>query len=186
MTEPANVGSGQSAEGVLALAQRIYNEHVEEGQAKHDQLIETAEVEAHKILSDAEATASRLLEEAEKVHTEKTEQAKIEAANLIQESAAQLEAQKTQIALLQAFEAQYRKDLQGIVDVAASILKVEDSGTVEVDDDDNKLESEVFKSSDTKLELEDSKDHEANEEAEKDETEDSSEVYDLDSVKKSN
>lgn len=125
MTETTNAYAGQSAEGVLALAQKIYDEHVSEGENIRARLISEAEAEAHRIMSEAETVAGRLLEESERVHAEKTAAAEIEAENLLKESASQLESQKVQLAFLQNFEAEYRKDLQDLVDRAALILHIE-------------------------------------------------------------
>lgn len=122
MTEAVDMNSGTSAEGVLSLAQKIYEEHVTAGEAIRAQAIAESEEEARRILSNAETTAARLLDEAEKVHSEKTAAAKIEAENLVRESTQQLEETKNQIALLQAFEAEYRKELRGLVDMASAIL----------------------------------------------------------------
>lgn len=122
MTETVDMNSGASAEGVLHLAQKIYEEHVAAGEAIRAQAIAESEEEAHRILSNAETTAARLLDEAEKVHSEKTAAAEIEAENLVRESTQRLEEAKSQIALLQAFEAEYRKELRGLVDMASAIL----------------------------------------------------------------
>lgn len=142
MTETVDTNSGTSAEGVLHLAQKIYEEHVAAGEAIRAQAIAESEEEARRILSNAETTAARLLDEAEKVHSEKTAAAKIEAENLVRESTQQLEETKNQIALLQAFEAEYRKELRGLVDMASAILN-----PVPLAVDDDEVE-EVFESVD--------------------------------------
>lgn len=54
----------QSAEGVLALAQKIYDEHVSAGKSEPERLISEAEDEALKILTEAEEQANTLLSEA--------------------------------------------------------------------------------------------------------------------------
>lgn len=135
MTETVDMNSGASAEGVLSLAQKIYEEHVAAGEAIRAQAIAESEEEAHRILSNAETTAARLLDEAEKVHSEKTAAAEIEAENLIRESTQQLEEAKNQIALLQAFEAEYRKELRGLVDMASAILNPVPLSDDEVEED---------------------------------------------------
>lgn len=122
MTETINTNSGASAEGVLHLAQKIYEEHVAAGEAIRAQAIAESEEEARRILSNAETTAAHLLDEAEKVHSEKTAAAEIEAEKLVRESTQKVEQIKSQISLLQAFEAEYRKELGGLVDMASAIL----------------------------------------------------------------
>lgn len=124
MTELANLGDNKSPEGVLALAEQIYQEHVSNGKEKHDLLVSEAEEKANEILAEAQENASKLLSEAEKVHAEKTEQATIDAENLVKEASVQLHEQLAQIQLLQAFEAEYRKNLQNMIDMASSILDV--------------------------------------------------------------
>lgn len=142
MTETVDMNSGASAEGVLHLAQKIYEEHVAAGEAIRAQAIAESEEEAHRILSNAETTAARLLDEAEKVHSEKTAAAEIEAENLVRESTQRLEEAKSQIALLQAFEAEYRKELRGLVDMASAILN---PAPLSVDDE---VEEDAFENVD--------------------------------------
>lgn len=52
-----------SAAGVLAMAQRVHDEHVAAGEQRRDELISEAEARAEALVAEAEGTRTRTLEE---------------------------------------------------------------------------------------------------------------------------
>ncbi|QCP07879.1 DivIVA domain-containing protein [Micrococcus luteus] len=52
-----------SAAGVLAMAQRVHDEHVAAGEQRRDELISEAEARAEALVAEAEETRTRTLEE---------------------------------------------------------------------------------------------------------------------------
>ncbi|MEX3566083.1 DivIVA domain-containing protein [Micrococcus endophyticus] len=58
-TDPASA----SAAGVLAMAQRVHDEHVAAGEQRRDELITEAEAEAQRLVAEAERTRTSTLEQ---------------------------------------------------------------------------------------------------------------------------
>ena len=55
--------ASRSAAGVLAMAQRVHDEHVAAGEQRRDQLISEAEAAAERLVSEAEERKDRTLEQ---------------------------------------------------------------------------------------------------------------------------
>lgn len=73
--EPAPAAAApQDAAGIIALANRLHDEHVKNGEDKRDQLISDAENEARRIIGEAEEHARTTLEnlETQKAELEKS------------------------------------------------------------------------------------------------------------------
>lgn len=58
--------SASSAAGVLAMAQRLHDEYVAEGEKKRDEIITQAETEADQLVSEAKDTRKRTLDDLER------------------------------------------------------------------------------------------------------------------------
>lgn len=58
----ATDASDESAAGIIALAHRLHDEHVRNGQAERDRLIEEATAESRRIVGEAEETSRTTLE----------------------------------------------------------------------------------------------------------------------------
>lgn len=66
-TAPAPVsGDANSAAGVLAMAQRLHDEYVAQGEAKREQIITEAKTEADGLVTDAQEKSRKILTELEK------------------------------------------------------------------------------------------------------------------------
>lgn len=61
--------TAESAAGVLAMAQRLHDEHVAEGERKRDEIISQAESEANRLVTEAQETSRKTLEDFEKRKT---------------------------------------------------------------------------------------------------------------------
>lgn len=101
---PVSDPSANSA-SIIALAQRLHDEHVAEGEAKHNELVAAGEQQQAKLIGDAQAEANRILGEANaKSHQEKVS----------------LEAQKSKLEQsikdLREYEAQYRGQLKALIE----------------------------------------------------------------------
>ena len=64
-TAPSS-GDANSAAGVLAMAQRLHDEYVAQGEAKRDQIITEAKTEADGLVTDAQEKSRKTLTELEK------------------------------------------------------------------------------------------------------------------------
>ncbi|WFP15496.1 DivIVA domain-containing protein [Citricoccus muralis] len=64
--EAAHSGDANSAAGVLAMAQRLHDEYVAQGEAKRDQIIAEAKIEADSLVTDAQEKSRKILTELEK------------------------------------------------------------------------------------------------------------------------
>ncbi|GAA4472134.1 DivIVA domain-containing protein [Enteractinococcus fodinae] len=58
--------TAESAAGVLAMAQRLHDEYVAEGERKRDEIISQAEREANRLVTEAQETSRKTLEDFEK------------------------------------------------------------------------------------------------------------------------
>ncbi|WP_314648028.1 DivIVA domain-containing protein [uncultured Microbacterium sp.] len=87
-------GSATATAGIIELAQRLHDEHVAEGEAKRDQLIQDAEAEVTRIRTEAEA---KQREETSRLERERNA----------------LEARITE---LRNFERDYRSQLRGYIE----------------------------------------------------------------------
>lgn len=67
--ESAPESTAESAAGVLAMAQRLHDEYVAEGERKRDEIISEAEREANRMVTEAQETSRKTLEEFEKRKT---------------------------------------------------------------------------------------------------------------------
>ena len=66
---PETTTTAESAAGVLAMAQRLHDEYVAEGETKRDEIISEAEREATRMVTEAQETSRKTLEEFEKRKT---------------------------------------------------------------------------------------------------------------------
>lgn len=99
--EPETPSSSVSPEGLLALAQRVHDEHVAEGQRRKDELIAEGEQQAAEIEQQAAKRKADLEQEFERT---KADREKVKA---------ELE---TKIDELQTFERDYRLKLRGYIE----------------------------------------------------------------------
>lgn len=103
--EQISLGSAPTADpnaaaGMLALAQRLHDEHVQNGQQKHDAMIAEAKARADRLVHDAEQTRSETL-------------------NHLEVERDQLE---TTITTLRGFEHEYRSRLRSFLQAQISDL----------------------------------------------------------------
>ena len=61
--------TAESAAGVLAMAQRLHDEYVAEGERKRDEIVSQAEREANRLVTEAQETSRKTLEDFEKRKT---------------------------------------------------------------------------------------------------------------------
>lgn len=61
--------TAESAAGVLAMAQRLHDEYVAEGERKRDEIVGQAEREANRLVTEAQETSRKTLEDFEKRKT---------------------------------------------------------------------------------------------------------------------
>lgn len=128
MTEITNsLGQPNSAEGILGLAQKLYDEHVSEGEAIKSRLVSEAEVEAERVLFEAHAESERLHEEANEYHETKIADADREVQELIESSADRVSAIHENIAALQKFETHYRTELLKLLNDTKALIEVSDA-----------------------------------------------------------
>ncbi len=99
--EPETPSSSVSPEGLLALAQRVHDEHVAEGQRRKDELVAEGEQQAAEIEQQAAKRKADLEQEFERT---KADREKVKA---------ELE---TKIDELQTFERDYRLKLRGYIE----------------------------------------------------------------------
>lgn len=124
MTETANsLGQPNNAEGILGLAQKLYDEHVAEGESIKNRLITDAEVEAERILSEAQAESERLRNEADEYYETTLSEANREVEEAIENSADRVNAIHENINSLQQFEARYRAGLNKLIADTQSLLE---------------------------------------------------------------
>ena len=64
--ESSTESTAESAAGVLAMAQRLHDEYVAEGERKRDEIIAEAEREANRLVTEAQETSRKTLEDFEK------------------------------------------------------------------------------------------------------------------------
>ena len=64
--ESSTEATAESAAGVLAMAQRLHDEHVAEGERKRDEIVGEAESEANRLVTEAQETSRKTLEDFEK------------------------------------------------------------------------------------------------------------------------
>lgn len=132
MTEIANSPDMPSSpEGILGLAQRIYDEHVSEGENIKNRLINDAEVEAERLLFEARAEAETLRVEAEEYHLNVIANADQEVKELIESSADRVAAIHDNIASLQQFEASYRLELRKLIESTTALLDATEARGIE-------------------------------------------------------
>lgn len=67
--EPAHESTAESAAGVLAMAQRLHDEYVADGERKRDEIISEAEREANRMVTEAQETSRKTLDDLEKRKT---------------------------------------------------------------------------------------------------------------------
>lgn len=67
--EASNETTAESAAGVLAMAQRLHDEYVAEGERKRDEIVSEAEREATRLVTEAQETSRKTLEDFEKRKT---------------------------------------------------------------------------------------------------------------------
>ena len=67
--EDSNATTAESAAGVLAMAQRLHDEYVAEGEKKRDEIVSAAEREANRLVTEAQETSRKTLEDFEKRKT---------------------------------------------------------------------------------------------------------------------
>lgn len=92
--QPAPAGdSAQSAAGVLAMAQRLHDEYVANGQAEHDRLVADGRTEAERMIAEAQQSKDEVL------------------ASLEQERGAL----EQQVSGLRSFEKNYRERLKEFI-----------------------------------------------------------------------
>ena len=132
MTETANSFVQQNAEGILGLAQKLYDEHVSEGESIKNRLITEAEAEAERILSEAQSEAGRLRSEADEYYETTLKDANREVEEAIASSADRVNAIHENISSLQKFEARYRAGLNKLIADTQSLL---DSSFVSEDEE---------------------------------------------------
>lgn len=98
---PAPAPAVANADGLLALAQRVHDEHVAAGETRRDELIAAAEATAQQIEDDAEQRKSVLEQEYDDQRA-KLEQQKVSLEQKIDE--------------LKSFERDYRLKLRGYIE----------------------------------------------------------------------
>ncbi|GAA2174996.1 DivIVA domain-containing protein [Agrococcus versicolor] len=98
---PETPSSSVSPEGLLALAQRVHDEHVAEGQRRKDELVAQAETQA----AEVEEAATRRRADLEKEFDATKTQLELEKAEL-----------ETKIDELKTFERDYRLRLRGYIE----------------------------------------------------------------------
>ncbi len=101
----AVVDAPSNSASIIALAQRLHDEHVAEGEAKLKELVASGEEQHSKLVADAESEAKRILTD----------------ANTAQhQEAVRLEAQKTKLEAaikeLREYEATYRGQLRSLIE----------------------------------------------------------------------
>lgn len=99
--KPETDAAAVSPEGLLALAQRVHDEHVAEGQRRKDELVAEAEQQAAEVEAQAAKRKTELEKDFEKT---KADREKVKA---------ELE---TKIDELQTFERDYRLKLRGYIE----------------------------------------------------------------------
>lgn len=67
--ESSTEATAESAAGVLAMAQRLHDEHVAEGERKRDEIVGEAESEANRLVTEAQETSRKTLEDFEQRKT---------------------------------------------------------------------------------------------------------------------
>lgn len=150
MTETANsLGQPNNAEGILGLAQKLYDEHVAEGESIKNRLITDAEVEAERILSEAQAESERLRNEADEYYETTVAEANREVEEAIENSAERVNAIHENINSLQQFEARYRAGLNKLIADTQSLLE-----SSFVSEDDENVEETVVEPTGEETELE--------------------------------
>lgn len=111
------------AAGVIALAQRLHDEHVKEGETKRDQLIADAQEHHDKVIGDANSRAEELVTTGQNRHDELVSSGQAEHDGLIKEATderdrvlAELGGQRDQlsgqISHLQQYHDSYRAHLR--------------------------------------------------------------------------
>lgn len=168
MTETANsLGQPNNAEGILGLAQKLYDEHVAEGESIKNRLITDAEVEAERILSEAQAESERLRNEADEYYETTVAEANREVEEAIENSADRVNAIHENINSLQQFEARYRAGLNKLIADTQSLLE-----SSFVSEDDEIAEEKVVEPTGEEVELEADEEAFAQESVEDDEVSD--------------
>ncbi|HIW47175.1 MAG TPA: DivIVA domain-containing protein [Candidatus Yaniella excrementigallinarum] len=66
---PGQETSAESAAGVLAMAQRLHDEYVADGERKRDEIVSEAEREANRLVTEAEETSRKTLADFEQRKT---------------------------------------------------------------------------------------------------------------------
>lgn len=66
---PGQETSAESAAGVLAMAQRLHDEYVSDGERKRDEIVSEAEREANRLVTEAEETSRKTLADFEQRKT---------------------------------------------------------------------------------------------------------------------
>ena len=125
-----------SAAGVLAMAQRLHEEHVAEGQetrqrlitegqSRHDQLIAEATARQDELLATGQAKRDALISEAEGPVAE----AQRKGAELLQELESKRSMLRTEIEELQTFERDHRTHLKSYLE--GQLRELEETGTAD-------------------------------------------------------
>lgn len=117
---------------VLAIAQKVHDEYVNDGKRKHDEIVAEAESSRLTIIKDAEIVAQKLIDEATLVKQKADEDAKDVQASVqkqVDERMQELETENTKlkekISKLQEFEMSYRNKLKKMVAKAYDSLDEE-------------------------------------------------------------
>lgn len=92
-SDPATAESSQSAAAVLAMAQKLHDDYVSQGQAERERLITEGRTQADRLVAEGKRTKEQTLSELE------TEKVDLEAA----------------VAQLRTFEADYRSNLKSFL-----------------------------------------------------------------------
>lgn len=108
--------SGGGAAGVLALAQKLHDEHVAAGEAKRDELIATATSQRDAILSAATSRRDEMLTEARERSTGMVAEAQQQKATVLTELNREKERIEARIEELKSFERKYRLALKGYIE----------------------------------------------------------------------
>ena len=124
-----------TAVGVAALferAERVYNEHVQDGLNKKSEIIQDAENQRLRIIEEANNEASEILTKAKEEAENAIDLAQQEIDSKIENFKEQEQTYQSRIAMIMDFEKKYRNELMNVVAVNDSIVETIDESLLAV------------------------------------------------------
>lgn len=121
--QAADGTGGRGPAGIITLAQRLYDEHVQEGEDIRARLVQEAEQYRDQTVGDADQRSRSLIEAGQARHDELIDEAEGQRRRVLTELESQQSAINATISDLTAFEHEYRSRIRAFITQQLGVLE---------------------------------------------------------------